>query len=123
MCVCMCVYVCVYVCMYVYVCVCIHAYVCMHNILGGIVRGKCPTQNGRGNCPGGNCPGGNCPGGIVQGELSYTPVNYVTTNRTKIQYNDVGLRKYCRCHEIESPRTSVSGEYSISVPIYPPTTS
>src|SRR6218665_220844 len=32
--------------------------------MGGIVRGKCPTQNGRGivrgKCPG-NCSGGNCP--------------------------------------------------------------
>src|SRR6218665_3724058 len=33
---------------------CVYAYMCMHNILGGIVRGgKCPTQNGRGNCLGG----------------------------------------------------------------------
>jgi len=52
--------------MYVAVCVFIHVYACMHNISGGIVSvGKCPTQNGKGNCPGGNCPGGNCPGGIV----------------------------------------------------------
>src|SRR6218665_241950 len=54
-CMCVCIYVCVYVCMYVcmYVCVCIHVYVCMHYISGGIVRReKCPTQNGRGNCPG-----------------------------------------------------------------------
>src|SRR6218665_3758399 len=67
----------VYVCMYVYVhtrvcmymCVCIHVCVCMYNISGEMSGGKCPTQNGRGNCPGelpgGNCPGGNCPGGIV----------------------------------------------------------
>src|SRR6218665_967870 len=44
---------------------CVYAYMCMHNILGGIVRGgKCPTQNGRGNCL----------GGIVQGELSYKSI-------------------------------------------------
>src|SRR6218665_1409052 len=78
-CICMYVYVCMYmyVCMYVCICmcvrmcmcVCMHTCVCMHNILGGIVRGKCPTQNGRGNCPGGNCPGG-----IVQGGNILHPV-------------------------------------------------
>jgi len=61
-CLCMHVYVCMYiyiyvcicmrVCMYVYVCVRIHAYVCLHNILGNGPGGKCPTQNGRENCPG-----------------------------------------------------------------------
>src|SRR6218665_1801764 len=61
-CICMHVYVCMYmyVCIYMYVCVCIHVYVCMHNILGEL-SGECPTQNGRGNCP---------------GELSYTHVIY-----------------------------------------------
>src|SRR6218665_1767640 len=60
-CICMYMYVCMYVCicmcvcMYVYVCVCIHVYVCMDNILGELSGGKCPTENGRGNCPGGNC--------------------------------------------------------------------
>src|SRR6218665_1888101 len=58
--VCVYMYVCMYVCMSVYVCVCIHVYVCMHNILGELYGGKCPTQNGRGNCP----------GVIVLGELS-----------------------------------------------------
>jgi len=64
--VCMYMYVCMYVCMYVYVCVCIHVCVCMHNILGGIVRGgKCPTQSGRGNCPGELSGGGELSRGIV----------------------------------------------------------
>src|SRR6218665_2375635 len=59
-CICMCVCMCVYVC--VYVCICVYAYMYMYVciIYGGIVRGKCPTQNGK-------CPGENCPG-----ELSYT---------------------------------------------------
>src|SRR6218665_2692627 len=72
-CICMCVYVCVYVCMYVYVCVCIHVYVCMHNILGGIVREKCPTKNRRGNCPG-ELSGEGIVRGIVQGGNCPTPV-------------------------------------------------
>ena len=71
--ICMYVYVCVYVCVYMYVCMyvcmcmCVYAYMCMYVCItywGGIVRGKCPTQNGRGNCPGGNCPG-ELSGGIV----------------------------------------------------------
>src|SRR6218665_3247984 len=55
-CICMYTYVCICICVcicmhdtYVCICVCMHVYVCMHNISGGIVRGKCPTQNGRGN--------------------------------------------------------------------------
>src|SRR6218665_2358189 len=53
--VCMHMYACMCVCMYVSVCmcvcVCIHVYVCI-TYWGGIVRGKCPTQSGRGNCTG-----------------------------------------------------------------------
>src|SRR6218665_163786 len=69
MCVCMCVYVCVYVCMCnVYVYAYMYMYVCII-YWGKLSGGKCPTQNGRGNCPEelsrgivrGNCPGGNCP--------------------------------------------------------------
>src|SRR6218665_2320972 len=62
-----CLYMYVYVCMYMYACICMYicmyVYVCMHNILEGIARGKCPTQNGRGNCP----------GELSGGKLSYTP--------------------------------------------------
>src|SRR6218665_971376 len=53
MCVCMCVYVCVYICMYVYVC--LYAYMYMYVCIiywKELPGGKCPTQNGRGNCPG-----------------------------------------------------------------------
>src|SRR6218665_1593839 len=52
-----CMYTCVYACMYMYMYVCI--------IYGGYCpEGKCPTQNGSGNCP----------GRIVPGDLSYTPL-------------------------------------------------
>src|SRR6218665_1852467 len=64
MCVCICMYVCMCVCMCVCICVCMHTCICMYAyyIGGNCPKGKCPTQNGRGNCS----------GGIVQGEMSYT---------------------------------------------------
>ena len=68
MCVCMCVYVCVYVCMCnVYVYAYMYMYVCII-YWGKLSGGKCPTQNGRGNCPEELSRGivrGNCPGVIV----------------------------------------------------------
>ena len=82
-CICMYVYVCVYVCVYMYVCMyvfmcmCVYAYMCMYVCItywgGELSGGKCPTQNGRGNCPGRNCPG-ELSGGIVQGGNCPTPV-------------------------------------------------
>src|SRR6218665_3847943 len=88
-CICMYVYVCVYmyVCMYVclYMCVYAYMYVYVCIIYWGIVRGKCPTQNGRGNCPG----RGIVQGGIVQGELSYTLCCGLERNdMTIIRYSD-----------------------------------
>src|SRR6218665_3290699 len=44
----------VYVCICMYICVCV--YVCMYvymSVPQYMSWGKCPTQNGRGNCPGG----------------------------------------------------------------------
>src|SRR6218665_384602 len=63
--VCLYMYVCVYVSMYVCMIMCVYAYMYMYICIlywGELSGEKCPTQNGRGNCPG-NCPG----------ELSYTP--------------------------------------------------
>ena len=65
--------VCTYVCMYVCMCVCIHVYACIHNKSVGIVRGICPTQNGR---------------GIVQGELSRGELSYtLVTDQRYMGYN------------------------------------
>src|SRR6218665_2766001 len=75
---CMYMYMCMYVCIYMRVCmyVCVHVYVCMHNISGRELSGgsKCPTQNGRGNCPG-NCPGVNCPGELSVGIVLHPQLN------------------------------------------------
>src|SRR6218665_1800629 len=69
-----CMHVCIYICVCMYVCV--HVYVCMHNISGRELSGgsKCPTQNGRGNCPG-NCPGVNCPGELSVGIVLHPQLN------------------------------------------------
>src|SRR6218665_310857 len=67
-CVCICMHVCIYVCVYVCMYMCVYAYMYMYVCIiyrGELSGGKCPTQNGRGNCPGVNCRGncrGNCPG-------------------------------------------------------------
>src|SRR6218665_319851 len=59
------VHICMCVCMYVCICMCVCMCACIH-VSGGIVRGKCSTQNGKGELSWGvNCPGGNCPGRIV----------------------------------------------------------
>ena len=73
--VCICMYMYACICRYVYVCMCVYVcvYVCMY--VCRIYRwemsegGKCPTQNGRVNCPG-NCSGGRifreiCPGMVL----------------------------------------------------------
>src|SRR6218665_29980 len=70
MCVYVCVYICVYVCVYMYACM--YVYVCMHNIWGNCPRGKCPTQNGRENCPGGGELSGGRVRGIVRGNWPCT---------------------------------------------------
>src|SRR6218665_615881 len=67
MCVYVCVYVCVCICMCVCMCMCVYAYMYMYVciIYWGIVRGKCLSQNGRGNCPGELSGRGIVQGGIV----------------------------------------------------------
>src|SRR6218665_218127 len=63
-CVCICVYVSMYACMYLCYYVCMDTCICMHNILGELSGERCPTQNGRGNCPrselSGELSNGNC---------------------------------------------------------------
>src|SRR6218665_2881977 len=71
----------------------VHICVCMHNTcicLGGkCPMGKCPTENGRRNCPGVICPGVNCPeGNCRRGLLSYTPiVDCQTSDLCELQQN------------------------------------
>src|SRR6218665_3963138 len=88
-CICVYMYVCMYVCMYVYmyacmyVCICVYAYMYMYVciILWGELFGrKCPTQNGRRNCPGGivreGSVRGNCPGVLSYIRVAVHPTGY-----------------------------------------------
>jgi len=49
-------------------------------VMGGIVRGECPSKIDRGKCPGGNCPGGMSGGEVSRGEnVRFPPRRAIST--------------------------------------------